>query len=238
MVLMASFATMAQTVIPRQKVSYNVNYKWGVIDVNIASGIVEVESDGSNFYGTLDGTSIPWEGRIICVDDTLRATMSRSGDRLSERVEYQNGWYRRPYAAAFRSSSYNPDEPAFCRSIAGQGSYDASDDSMEAIAVTSDMLGMYYFAHAIDFGAMQPGSSLTIPIEGGYSNSVVITYHGEGEYSTWGFRTPTYNITFEYAYEGHMSGYPVECRIGQRDRIPVFISASLPVGRVEMLYNP
>lgn len=224
----------AQLSIPRQEIPYNVNYKWGVIDVNIARGVVSYEADGGRFYGTLDGTSIPWEGKIICVSDTLRANMGAS----REVVDYQSGWYRHVPVALFRSSGYNPDDPAYFRNIAGQGAYDASGDSMEAITVTSDMLGMYYYAHAINFPAMKPGERFTLPIQGRYANCVEITYQGQSTYTVGGDTYPTYDITFEYSYGGGMSGYPVQCKISATDRIPVFISASLPVGRVEMLYSP
>lgn len=228
----------AQVEIPRQEIAYNVNYHWGLVDVMIARGIVTVETDGNIFYGTLDGTSIPWEGKIICVSDTLRAEMGSYNGDLSETVLYQNGWYRRPSVSSFRSACYNPDDPAIYKSIAGQGEYDASNDSMEAIAVTSDMIGMYYFAHLLDFNSFKPGTSYTIRINGPYSNEVVITYQGEGIYSVDGDNYPTYNCTFEYSYGGRLSGYPVECKIGVNNRIPMFLSANLPVGRVEMLYDP
>lgn len=230
----ASVMAQAQTVIPRQEIPYNVNYHWGIIDVMIARGIVTVESDGYNFNGTLDGTSIPWEGHIICVSDTLSANMNG----LNETVEYQNGWYRRPPVSLFRSASYNPDDPAYYKNIAGQGEYSASHDSMEAITVTSDMLGMYYYAHAIEFENLKPGERVIVRIEGPYSKELLITYNGQDIYSVNGDNYPTYNCTFEYGYEGTMSGYPVECKIGATDRIPMYLSASLPVGRVEMLYTP
>lgn len=229
---------VAQVNIPRQEIHYNVNYHWGLIDVMIARGVVTLESDGSNFYGTLDGTSIPWEGRIICVSDTLKASVDKFQEDITETVYYQNGWYRRPNVSDFHSSTYNPDNPLFFKNIAGQGQYDASNDSMEAITVTSDMIGMYYLAHIIDFSSLSPGEKLRIGINGPYSKEVVITYNGQGVYSAGGDNYPTYNCTFEYGYGGAMSGYPVECKISATDRIPVFLSATLPVGRVEMLYDP
>lgn len=228
----------AQGSIPRQEIPYNVNYRWGLIDVNIARGIVKIESDGSNFYGTLDGTSIPWEGKIICVSDTLQARMGEEGGRWKEFVEYQNGWYRHPSVSSFRSSTYNPDDPALYKSIDGKGAYDASNDSMEAITVTSDMLGMYYYFHFINFEAMTPGSSFTIPIAGQYAQEVEITYNGKGTYTVDGDTYPTYDCSFEYNYGNRMSGYPVECQVGATSRLPLMLSASLPVGRVEMLYTP
>lgn len=238
LVICACHMAKAQISIPYQEVHYNVNYHWGVVDVMIARGVVAFEANNGNFYGTLDGTSIPWEGRIICVSDTLSADMTHDGNRIQETVTYQNGWYRRPHVSAFRSSTYNPDDPAFFKSIAGQGEYDASGDSMEAIIVTSDMIGMYYYAKLLDFSALKPGDWVWVNIDGPYSKSLKITYEGEGTYSVNGNTYPTYNCSFEYGYEGSMSGYPVECRIGVSNRIPLFLSASLPVGRVEMLYDP
>lgn len=238
MIVCAWKVSSAQVAIPRQEIPYNINYHWGLIDVNIARGNVVIESDGTTFYGTLDGSSIPWEGRIICVSDTLQANMSYNAGYFTERVDYQSGWYRRPPVSVFRSSTYNPEDPAYFKNIAGQGAYDASHDTMEAITVTSDMIGMYYYAHAVNFDAMKEGESFTVNIEGGYARKLVITYQGQGVYTANGDSYPTYNCTFEYSYDGGMSGYPVECKIGVRDRNPLFLSASLPVGRVEMLYDP
>lgn len=228
----------AQIVIPRQEIPYNVNYHWGIIDVMIARGVVTIESDGDIFKGTLDGTSIPWEGRIICVSDTLHARVAPKDGKRNESVIYQNGWYRRPKVSDFRSPRYNPDDPSFYKNTAGQGEYDASKNTMEAITVTADMIGMYYYSHDIDFEKMQPGDKITIPIEGAYSKEVVITYNGQGVYRVNSDIYPTYDCSFEYSYDGNMSGYPVDCKIGVTDKVPLFLSASLPVGKVEMLYDP
>ena len=236
--LIAFQTAIAQVVIPREEVSYNVHYHWGLIDVMIARGTVTAQCDGRNFYGTLDGTSIPWEGRIICVSDTLQASMGFYGEEFHENVSYQNGWYRRPPVSFFRSATYNPDDPAFYRNITGQGEYSASDDTMEAITVTSDMIGMFYYAKAINFDALRPGDQVVVAIDGGFSRRLVITYQGQGVYSNDGDNYPTYDCSFEYSYDGRMSGFPVECKIGARDRVPLYFGASLPVGKVEMLYAP
>lgn len=241
MLMLAALAFLpgkAQVDIPFQEIPYNVNYKWGIIDVMIARGTVTIQSEGNSFYGTLNGTSIPWEGHIICVNDTLRAAMGFAGNQLHETVEYQSGWYRHPAVSDFRSCRYNPDDPAIYKNIAGQGTYDASHDSMEAITVTSDMLGMYYYARVLEFEKLQPGAVITIGIDGPYSRQLNITYEGKSVYDAAGSTYPTYNCSFEYSYGGGMSGYPVECKIGATDRIPLFLSATLPVGRVEMLYAP
>ena len=230
----------AQINIPRQEVYYNVNYHWGIIDVMIARGVVTIETDGNKFCGTLDGTSIPWEGHIICVSDTLHALMTPGGGQglSSETVLYQNGWYRRPHVGQFRSNTYNPADPAIYKNTNGQGEYDASNDSMEAIAVTTDMIAMFYYAKEFDFASMQPGWNINLPIGGEYEKKVHITYDGQGTYNTNGVTYPTYDFTFQYSYNGTMSGYNVKTKIGATQRVPMFFSASLPVGQVEMLWEP
>ena len=230
--------SFAQIQFPKQEVRYNVNYHWGIIDVMIARGVVTVESCADGFYGTLDGTSIPWEGHIICVSDTLKASFAPTDSLSTETVQYQSGWYRRPHVGQFRSSTYNPADPEIYKNTAGQGEYDASNDSMEAIAVTTDMIAMFYYAKEIDFSCLQPGWTIILPIRGDYEKKVKITYDGHGTYNTNGSTYPTYDLTFQYSYHGSMSGYNVKCKIGASEKIPVFFSASLPVGQVEMLWEP
>ena len=229
----------AAVIIPRQEAHYDVNYHWGFVNVAIARGVVTFQCDGSKFTGTLDGTSIPWEGKIICVSDTLVANVSDNNGSVTENVVYQNGWYRHVPVSLFKSASYNPDNPAYYKNIQGGGSYDASSDSMEAITVTSDMIGMYYLAQALDFASMESGHSYSIDISGPYSKQLVIKYEGTGTYSTTNGDTyPTYNCSIEYGYGNSLSGFPVECKIGKTDLIPLYFCANLPVGRVEMLYTP
>ncbi|MDE6262098.1 MAG: hypothetical protein K2M09_02190 [Muribaculaceae bacterium] len=71
--LLPSLAASAQVSIPYQEIPYDVHYHWGLIDVMIAHGRATIQSDGRNFSATLDGNSIPWEGRVFCVSDTLNA---------------------------------------------------------------------------------------------------------------------------------------------------------------------
>lgn len=228
----------AQIVIPRQEVPFNVHYHWGLINVMIARGTVTVESDGSRFSGTLDGTSIPWEGKIICVSDTLVADVGTRNGAVTENVTYQNGWYRHVPVSLFRSATYNPGDPAYYKNIQGGGNYDASNSSMEAITITSDMIGMFYMAHALNFEEMEPGHTYRVNISGPFARELVINYKGKGLYSNNGDTYPTYDCTFEYTYGDSLSRFPVECKIGSSSLTPLYFSASLPVGQVEMLYAP
>ena len=100
------------------------------------------------------------------------------------------------------------------------------------------MIAMFYYAREIDFSKMAVGDKITIPINGKYADEAVVTYLGPGNYSTGNENFTTHDLKFEYSYGGSLSGYQVQMKVGDKNPIPLFISASLPVGRVEMLYNP
>ena len=238
MMITGSMSAKGAVTIPPTVIPYDVNYHWGIINVNIAHGTVKYQCDGTNFSGTLDGVSIPWEGHVILVSDTLQAQMLPSEKYSLEKIDYQSGWYRRPKAKYFRSEGYDSANPENYKTISGAGQYDASDNSMEAIAITSDMIGMYYYANEIDFEELQPNQVIEIKLEGIYEQELKITYLGKGSYEIENTIYPTYNVMFEYNYHGKMSGYPVQMRIRQSDKLPIFLSASIPVGKVEMIYNP
>lgn len=239
--LMSFIAGQAQTDIPYTELNYNVHYHWGLVDVMIAHGVVTLEKSGDSFTGTLDGNSIPWNGRVFCVSDTLRAEFTPSAAGLPrETVHYINGWYLKPKTNVYRSGSFNPNLASNYKNIKGQGTLDASANTMEAITVTADMLAMFCYAREIDFESMSPGASIDIPVaysDGQQAESVRVTYNGKSHLKTDQSDYSTYSIMFEYSYKGRMSGYPVKCEVAADTRIPVMFSASLPVGDVEMVYH-
>ena len=235
----AAIAADAQVNIPYQKLNYQLHYHLGLINVQIAEATATIDTQGDNLRATLSGESIPWEGHVFCVSDILYPRMTPGNDASKETVTYENGWYRKPTAAQYRDGSFRYDDPSNYKSIKGQGNLDASPQTMEAITVTADMLGLYYFFHEIDFEKLDEGQEVTIPItrENGEAERVVLHYYGKTEYANEGQSNPVYELTFEYSYNGRMSGYPVKTYVGQYDRIPLYYSASLPIGHVEMIYS-
>ncbi len=226
--LAAAFGASAQVSIPYQEIPYDVHYHWGLIDVMIAHGRATIQTDGNQFSATLDGNSIPWEGRVFCISDTLQATMTPLPGALArEEVTYQNGWYLKPKVTEFRSGAFRPDNPLNYKNIHGQGELNASGETMEAITVTSDMLALFYYFRQINFADMQPGQQLTIPSQGGFAESVTLTYNGLAD--------GNYDVDFQYTYNGAPSGYTVHCHVDPATGIPVLMTASLPVGHVSLI---
>lgn len=229
----ATLTGMAQVQIPYQEIPYDVHYHWGLIDVNIGHGKVTCSSQGDRFYATLDGNTIPWEGRIFCVSDTLNATMTPGSPYSQETVTYENGWYLKPKVMQYNCTGFQASDPANYKNIKGQGFLDADAQTMEAVTETADMLGMFYYFHEFDFDSMTPGQQITIPITGGCSHAVTVTYNGPDTYGPFS----TYSVSFDYFYDGASTGYPVQAQVDRISRIPVLLSADLAIGHVEMIYE-
>lgn len=224
----------AQGDIPYSEYNYDVHYHWGMVNVAIGHGVATVQKTGNSFTGTLDGNSIPWNGRVYCVSDTLRASLTPT----SESIEYVNGWYMKPKTSVYRGGTFNPSSPSSYKNIKGEGTLDAGSETMEAVAILADMTALYYYFRVIDFPSMRDGESIVIPIQSpSGAGKVVVTYNGMSAMNAGGSSYHTYQATFEYSYEGRMSGYPVKTEISADSRIPLKFSASLPIGHVEMIYN-
>lgn len=238
--LMTTVCSFAQTDIPFTELNYECHYHWGMVKVNIGHGVATIQTDGDRFIGTLDGNSIPWNGRVFCISDTLKATMTPSAKGLSqERVDYINGWYMKPKTSAFRGNVFNPDDPAVFKNIHGHGELDASTNTMEAIDIMANMMALFYYFRQMDFAGMQPGTVMEIPftMTNGDRESVKINYSGPAHFSHSGNNWNTYSCVFEYTYRGVFSGFPVKVEVAAESRIPVYFAASLPIGKVEMIYD-
>lgn len=227
MLLICSFVIAKAISLPETKLEYSVQYKWGIIDVAIGTAVANISIDDNQLHGTIAGHSIPWEGRIFSVGDTVRASMSPN----LQVNHYINGWYRKPEV----NSHVDTNSPENYRTIQDQGTLNCSSSTIEAITITAQMIGIFYYAQEIDFANMTAGDTRTITIdsEGLSQEKCVITYDGKGLVGS----RETYNITFEYSYGGEMSNYPVKCEIAVDNRIPIYFGADIKIGHVDMFLN-
>lgn len=221
--------------IPPVAIKYKVNYHWGLINTTAAYGTVRLEATGNSLTASLDGHSISWGGRQYTVSDTLKViTMPGRGPLYArQNVLYRAGRYSKPLVSLLSSPAYNPGDPANYRTISGQGTLSASPRTMEAVGISCDMLGIFYLFRYMDFTALQPGQTLLMSVNMPRTGMqhAMITYLGPDQYQD----SPSYKVHFEYTYRGVRSGYPVTCQVERSSRIPLLISASLDIGRMEMI---
>lgn len=213
---------------------YDVVYHWGLINKVAGTGYVTYHASGNRFQGQLEGHSIPWGGRIYTVRTSLSALFGAVGQHgaPAESVLGQTGVYTKPMAGkAGRNSRY--------RNIQGGGTLSASQQTMEAVTIMSDMLSIFYYAHTIDFGSLSVGQQLLIPVNNnGNRETLYLTYQGTTDYSYQGYFTRAYRIVFQYTFEGAPDRYPVTCLISTSSRIPVSFNADLLIGKITMKYTP
>lgn len=217
--LLGACAANAQSSEPEEHL-YSIKWAWGLMDLNAADAHVQTSCNDGEFFGTLIGQSIPWEGRIYSVADTLQASLQPG----SESIKYVNGWYRKPKV----KNPGDPEDPANYLTIQGQGQLDGSPKTMEAVAVTANMLSLYYYAKCIDFSKLSAGQEITIPVtgDGNVPSALRIIYNGPCDCG--------YSVTFCYDFDNVPENYEVQCHIDAATQLPVMFSSDIRIGHVCM----
>ena len=222
----AAFANHAYALdIPFKSLTYNVNWRWGLVDKNMGTAQVDIFCYNNTLEASLTGKSIPWEGRVYEVADTLQARMKPG----SSRIDYMIGWYRKPEVG----SLVDPFLLSQYKNTLGHGELSADPETMEAVNIMANMLNIYYYAQALNFEKMTPGTVLDIPLYYGRDCQMMqLTFVGKNmlEYNEFN----TYEVTVEYSYGGKLSGIPIHVEIAADTRLPMLISADIRIGHVEM----
>lgn len=207
-----------------------------------ATACVTTSADGNLFKATLNGHSIEWGGRYYTVSDTLiaRINVSPVTFKVREDVVYKMGWYTKPTVSEAASGFYNFSNPALYRNTAGQGLLDASQETMEAVDITTDMLALFYIYRNVSFDSIEQGREymMTVRQPDGTRQHLIFRYTGESNYTINGMAYPTYDTEFQYYFNGRPSGYTVKCQVERQSRIPLVFSGKLIIGHVSMIYNP
>lgn len=213
-----SFVAVMAAFCAANELVYNVEWHWGPVNVHAGDAYVAIECDGGDLQGTMTGTSIPIEGKVMSVADTIRASLSQ--ERAC--IDYINGVYRkRPEDA---------DVFEF-RTIHGDGELDASPRTMEAVNITALLIGFFYYAETMDFASMSPGESVTVQIvNAGQEGELDITYNGQSETS----RGEVYDLSLLYRIPG-IPDNPIECRVDSLTRLPLLFASTLHIGKVQMV---
>ncbi len=221
---------------------YKIEYDFMGLKKTAAHVRVGIKIDGQKFTGTLNGHSIEWGGRYYTVSDTLVARMYHTNGHLNvrEEVVFKIGWYSKPTAAEAADGMYVFNNPKMYKNTDGMGLLDASEETMEAVSITTDMLAMFYSYRKIDFDRIMPGREYLVSITGmnGARQHLLFRYLGLSKYKINGVEYPTYQTEFEYYFNGRPSGYTVSCEVERESRLPLVFSGKLKIGKVAMIYEP
>lgn len=237
--IIAAFAASAAQ--PADSLHYDVNYRWGFINKNVASALITVKQSGDTLTATMSGHSIPWGGRIYSIRDSLSAVISApSADSPApaESVIYENGIYTKPMVQDTPAGRQIERNSAF-RDILGHGTLSASPETMEAITITADMLSLFRICSLVNFADMNPGDVIRIPITGTSPGALSIRFIGTapftiGDDNIFAGR----HIVFTYEYNGKPDAYPVDAIIDSKTGTPLQFSASIKIGHMTMTLDP
>ena len=235
---LAALLSIAASSAQVREYNYDVYYALGILHKRVASARVVTETSGDNFFGILHGSSVAWGGRIYSVRDTLRCRMSLSGQfpKVRENVEFQIGWYAKPLETELASGTFSYSNPSSYRNTHGHGTLDASHETMEAVAISTDMIGLFYLFEHIDFSQIEAKHTYLLPIGKPSGESHMdFRYEGPSTYELDGRRIPTYVAVIDYYVNGRPSGYPITCEVEQTTRVPLSFSAALKIGRFKMV---
>lgn len=221
---------------------YKIEYDFMGLKKTAAHAHVGIKINGQKFTGTLNGHSIEWGGRYYTVSDTLVARMYHTNGHLNvrEEVVFKIGWYSKPTAAEAADGMYVFNNPKMYKNTDGMGLLDASEETMEAVSITTDMLAMFYSYRKIDFDRIMPGREYLVAITGvnGGKQHLIFRYIGLSKYKINGVEYPTYQTEFEYYFNGRPSGYTVSCEVERESRLPLVFNGKLKIGKVAMIYEP
>lgn len=231
--LAVAFSASAEISLPEETLQYDVCYHCGFIKISAGEADVNLTLDNNNFTATMNGQTEPIGDRVYAISDTLCATMLPTNGLSKEVVSYENGWYTKPKADTIDGSVIEFSNPTDYKNINGNGDLSTSSETMEAVTISTDMLGLFYYFQQIDFTAMKPGESIdmAITLPDGDEQQVNIVYEGLDNYNG----SDTYRLKFAYSYHGVMSNYPVTAQIDMNSRLPLLFSADLKIGRVELI---
>ena len=222
---------------PEEPLTYEARYHCGFIKIDAGEAEINVSLDGDNFMATMNGQSVPIGHRLYTISDTICTTMSEAdGTALSkETVTYENGWYAKPHSDSNCLPAAVFSNPEYYKNINGGGYLDASNETMEAITISADMLAMFYYFQQFDYSAMQPGQSfeMTVTLPDGDTQQVAVVYEGEDYFNG----CATHKMTFTYSYHGVMTHYPVTAQVDATTKLPLLFAADIKIGRIELVYK-
>ena len=227
---------------PRERLTYNIMYKWGLINKKAGKVALATSGVGSPaFKSTPTAASAPWADHIYHVRDTLLGTIDTSTLMPSryERIAHEGGRFSHDILDYSRSGNTTTAKARVWRKKKKEP-MDYDERTHQAEGPTLDMLSSFYFMRSIDYAKMKAGESVRLNIFSGKKKEfLTIHYRGLTDVKLDKERFPAYHITFTFTQEGgKVSSDAMDAWISTGPaRIPLLLEGKLPVGKVRALYS-
>ncbi len=228
--------------VPNEALTYDVMYKWGLINKKAGSVSLRTTLKGERFHAHLSGATASWADHFYPVRDTL---IGEIDTRTFLPFRYEK--------IAHEDGDYTHDEVVFSRH--GNGTRGAAthrrkrkkDDQMSvatkeltADGVALDMLSSFYYMRKIDYSGMKKGETVKVNVFSGRKKEwLTIHFKGIETVKIGKEKRPAYHITFTFTTDaGKVSSDNMDAWISTgAEKIPLLLEGKLPVGKVRALYS-
>lgn len=241
--LLMAFPASAKTWnVANETLTYDVMYKWGLINKKAGSVAIRTTLNGDRFHAHLAGATAPWADHFYRVRDTL---IGEIDTRTFLPLRYEK--------MAHEDGDYTHDEVKFTR--VGKGTKGAAihrrkrkkdtemsfaSKELEADGVALDMLSSFYYMRQLDYASMHKGQTVRVNVFSGRKKEwLTIHYQGLETIKIGKERRQTYHITFTFTTDaGKVSSDNMDAWISMgAEKIPLLMEGKLPVGKVRCFYS-
>lgn len=242
--LATSITALATWQVPKETLSYDIMYKWGL--VNKKAGTVKITTaiptSGQTFNATLTGATAKWADRFYKVRDTLRANIDRQ--RLIpykyEKIALEGGDYTHDQLTFTHSSTIASAQVIHQTKQKKDTEITETRRELKATGITLDMLSSFYYMRHIDYNTMKKGQTIRLNVFSGKQKEILtIHYEGLETIDLDGTKIPTYHITFTFTSDsGNKTSDNMDAWLTTTPaKIPVLLEGKLPVGKVRAIYS-
>lgn len=230
--------------VPKERLTYDVMYKWGLINKKAGSVTLTtvLPASGDRFHARLTGATAPWADKFYKVRDTLRGTIdSRSFMPFKyEKVAYEGGDFNHDELVFTRSGNTTTATVIHRRKRKKDTDVSVTNKELQAAGPTLDMLSSFYYMRHLDYASMKAGQTVRLNVFSG-SQKEVLTIHFAGveEVKIGKKKYPSYHITFTFTSgSGRKTSDNMDAWLSMTpQKIPLLLEGKLPVGKVRCFYT-
>ena len=239
-----SASAAGKWMVPKEKLTYDVMYKWGLINKKAGSATITTYPDASpsEFRAHLSAASASWADRFYMVRDTLKGSINKETFFPSyyEKIAHEGGAYDRDVLHYTRTTDTVTATAKMWRKRKKEKEIRQLEAVHTATGATMDMLSAFYYMRRIPYDTMRKGEAVSLNVFSGKKKET-LTIHYDGletiEIDKKWFAC--YHITFTFTTGGgKVSSDNMDAWISTgRGRIPLLLEGKLPVGKVRAIYS-
>ena len=240
----AAVSTVSARAVPKEKITYDVMYKWGLINKKAGSValVTYPEARTTKFRAMLTAATAPWADKFYLVRDTLKGHIDAETFTpfYYEKISHEGGDYNRDLLYFTKTGNTMIANATRWRLHKKDKEVKKTEVVHEATGLSMDMLTSYYYMRQIDYSSMKPGQDVKLNIlSGSKKEYLTIHYKGVEMVEVKGKRYPAFHITFKFTTDGgKISSDNMDAWISTSgSHIPLLLEGKLPVGKVRAVYS-